>query len=112
MKAYKMLVAATITAVLLVVYTQAQDTGFDKLQGGAQVVVKGKVLADKDASGLITSLRIINRDHVYYVVLDENGNFFGQLMNCKYAVVVGWLSISDDERWLTVSRFAEPDNNW
>jgi hypothetical protein len=111
MKKYKILTIGIIAAFLLAVCVQAQYSGPTTMDTGSQVVVKGKVVVFKDASGLITSVRMLTQNRTYFVILDDNGNFLGRRMGGKRAVVVGWLYISDNERWLTVGSFAE-EQKW
>ena len=107
MKTFKILTIAASAIFMLAVFAQAQNQSPNQVQSISQVVIKGKVIADKDSSGLITALKIVARGKVYNVVLDDNGNFLGALMDRRRAAVVGWLTTADNQRWLTVARFSE-----
>jgi hypothetical protein len=103
MKTYRMMAVAAIVVFLLGVWAAPI--------AAQQVVVKGRVDVIKDSSGLITSVRIVGRERVYFVVLDENGNDLGAKKENAYVSAVGWLIVEGNQRWLTVSRYAEP-HNW
>ena len=107
MKPYRMLAVAVIAVFLLGLCTQAQCAD----SKGQQVTVKGKVEVIKDASGLITSVKIIAENKTYFVVLDDNGNFLGVRKAGAYVVVVGTLTVKDNQHWLTVLRFAEQETS-
>lgn len=106
MYTYRMLATVTMVGFLLAMCAQAIDADPNMAQ---QVTVKGKVVVVKDPSGLITSVKIIAQNATYFVILDENGNFLGTRMAGKDVVVVGMLRIKNNERWLTVERFAEQE---
>ena len=103
MKPYRMFVVAIIAVFLLGLCTQTQCA--DSV--GQQVTVKGKVEVIKDPSGLITSVKIIAQDSTYFVTLDDSGNALGAQKNGAYVVVVGMLSVKDNQQWLTVLRYSE-----
>jgi hypothetical protein len=111
MKNCRMFIVGAITAFLLAVCVEAEYTSPNTLNASGQVVIKGKVEVCKDPSGLITSVRILTRNRTYFVILDDNGNFLGRRMCGKRAVVVGWLNIAENERWLSVGSFAE-EQKW
>ena len=69
--------------------------------------IRGRVLVEKDAEGVVTSIKIENRRRGNWnVVLDEKGKELAQMEN-KIVHVVGKVEDKDGQKWVTVESFTE-----
>ena len=71
-------------------------------------VFRGMVVVVKDANGIITAVKLVNRRRgTFSVVLDAKGKELAEKMADKLVEITGKETTKDNEKWLTVETYSE-----
>ena len=99
-----MLVAVAMVGFLFAVSALAA-TDANKPVKGKQITVTGTVKVTKEKSGALKKVRLEEGKHIYWLVLDTNGQAIGNTLDGKQVTVTGILTMKDHDHWLTVETY-------
>jgi hypothetical protein len=101
-------VMAAIVEFAFVGAATAADPNMPKKMPFDPNAVRGRVLVEKDANGVITSVKIQNRRFGdWNVVLDEKGKELAGTMANKFVHVEGKVETKDGAKWVTIESYKE-----
>jgi hypothetical protein len=103
----KLMTVAVLCAVvcLLLSPTAFGKTKSSKSKSAKTKNVKGTVSVIKDASNVVTSVKLTAKKTIYNIVLDTTGLEIGNTMADKKIKVTGVVHQKGNEKWITVKEF-------
>ena len=91
------------------IFTLAAEPNAAPAPKEGAVTVRGRLIVVKDANGVITSVKVESRGPggTHNIVLDAKGKELAAKMEGKRVEVTGVESTKNNEKWLTVEKYAE-----
>ncbi|OHB56720.1 MAG: hypothetical protein A2Y12_12740 [Planctomycetes bacterium GWF2_42_9] len=102
-------VMAAIVELAFVNVSLAADPNMPKRMPFDPNAIRGRVLVEKDANGVVTAVKIQSRRTLgdYNVVLDEKGKELADTMASRIVQVEGKVEEKDGVKWLTIESYKE-----
>jgi len=96
-----------VVGVVFVGVSKAADPNMPERPKFDPNAVRGRVVVEKDANGVVTSAKVENRRNgPWNIVLDAKGLELAQLAN-KIVMVEGTVETKDGAKWVTVESYTE-----
>jgi len=107
-KLIALVLMVSMVAFVFVDVSRAADPNMPKRPMFDPNAIRGMVVVEKDANGVITAVKVENRRRgTWNVVLDAKGKELGETMANKLVTVIGKETTKDDQKWLTVGKYTE-----